>query len=220
MGYFNNDFLNFFKNLSQNNNKLWFDENRKIYETEVKKPFYSFINEMIMKIQEFEPEIKINPADAIFRINNDIRFSKEKTPYKTHVGANISKFGRKDKSYPGFYFQFSYDKIMIYGGAYMLETPVLQKIREHIAENLEEFQSAYTDKTFKKYFGKILGEQNKRLPANLQQIIEKEPLIANKQFYYGAELSAKIILKPELPDILMEYYHAGRNINSFLRDGF
>lgn len=217
MSYFNPAFVNFFRELSKNNNTAWFNENRKIYEKEVKEPFTSFVGEMIMRINRFEPEIAIKPADAIMRINKDIRFSKDKTPYNTHVAANISVYGKKDKSYPGFYFQISHDKIMVYGGAYMIEPPVLQQIRTHIAGNPESFSEAYNDKNFKEKFGIIQGEKHKRVPEEFADIATKEPLIFNKQFYYMAEINADIILKNELPDKLMEYYLAGKKVNDFLK---
>src|SRR5688572_23573096 len=117
MPYFSTDFIKFFKDLAKNNSSEWFNENRKVYEKEVKKPFATFVEEMIGRIRTHEPQVKIKAADAIMRINKDIRFSKDKTPYNTHVAANISPFGKKDKSYPGFYFQFSADGIKIVGGA-------------------------------------------------------------------------------------------------------
>src|SRR5690606_15875784 len=97
--FFSPAFLQFFRELAGNNNKDWFDANRKTYENEVKKPFAIFVDHMIGEIRRYEPEVRINATDAIMRINNDIRFSKDKTLYKTHVAANISRFGKKDKSY-------------------------------------------------------------------------------------------------------------------------
>lgn len=217
MTYFNNSFLKFFKELSKNNITEWFNENRKTYEKEVKKPFSDFVQEMINHIQKYEPEVQIKPADAIMRINKDIRFSKDKTPYNTHVAANISKFGKKDKSYPGFYFQLSPEGIMIYGGAYMVENATLQHIRNYISDNLKGFSMAYNDKIFKEKFGKIQGEQNKRVPTELQAVVEKEPLIANKQFYYSASLKPDIITSDKLADNLMEYYRVGKKVNNFLK---
>lgn len=80
MKYFNPTFLNFFKELSKNNTTKWFNENRKIYENEVKKPFADFVEEMITRIQKYEPEVQIKPSEAISRVNKDILFSKDKTP--------------------------------------------------------------------------------------------------------------------------------------------
>lgn len=217
MSHFSPEFLKFFKELSNNNNKNWFDENRKRYEKEVKKPFSNFVAEMIERIQKYESEIQIKPSDAIMRINNDIRFSKDKTLYKTHVAANISVYGKKDKSYPGFYFQLSPEGVMIYGGAYMVESATLQNIRNQIAGNLNSFSKVYNDKTFKEKFNSIQGEKNKRIPKEFQLVSEKEPLIANKQFYYSASLKPNFITSDELPDKLMEYYLAGKKVNDFLK---
>ncbi|HET6242912.1 MAG: DUF2461 domain-containing protein [Bacteroidetes bacterium] len=220
MSYFNPSFLNFFKELSKNNTTDWFNENRKTYEKEVKKPFSDFVQLMINRIQEYEPDVQIKPAEAIMRINKDIRFSKDKIPYNASVSANISRFGKKDKSFPGFYFQLSPEKIMIYGGAYAIEKETLQQIRNHIGDNLKEFSAVYNDKLFKENYGKIQGEQNKRIPPEFQSILEKEPLIANKQFYFSASLKPQLILDNSLPEVLMKYYVAGIKCNTFLRKAF
>lgn len=216
MSYFTPAFIKFFKELSENNTSEWFNDNRKTYEKEVKQPFSIFVEEMINRIRKYEPNIAIKPADAIMRINKDIRFSKDKTPYNTHVAAIISVYGKKDKSYPGFYFQLSHNKIEIYGGVYMVEPATLLILRTNIAKNLKDFSAVYNDKNFKQKFGTIKGEQHKRVPKEFQSIAAKEPLIANKQFYYNAEIKADLITKAELPDTLMEYYLAGNKLNTFL----
>jgi uncharacterized protein (TIGR02453 family) len=217
MSHFSNLFLQFFLDLAANNNTAWFNTNRKTYEKEVKKPFEEFAGLMINRIQEFEPEITIKPSDAIMRINNDIRFSKDKTPYKLHVCANISTYGKRNLGYPGFYFQLSPENITIYGGVYMVDNPALLKIRQYIAGNLKALSQAYEDSAFKAKFGTIQGEQNKRLAPEFQSILQTEPLVANKQFYFGAVLSPEFITDPKLSDILMEYYHAGRPVNQFFQ---
>lgn len=217
MSWFNPAFQKFFKELSKSNTSEWFNANRKVYEKEVKEPFSAFVEEMIQRIRKHEPDIKIKASDAIMRINKDIRFSKDKTPYNTYVAANISIYGKKDKAYPGFYLQFSHDKIMVFGGAYMLETPALQKLRSNIAKNLTRFAAAYNDRDFKQKFGAIQGEKHKRVPEEFKGIAVKEPLISNKQFYYSAELKPGLLTKKELPDKLMEYYLAGKKLSEFLR---
>jgi uncharacterized protein (TIGR02453 family) len=218
MTHFSPTFLQFFMDLASNNNTAWFNTNRKTYEKEVKEPFAKFVAEMISRINTFEPEVQIKPSDAIMRINNDIRFSKDKTPYKLHVCANISTYGKRNLGYPGFYFQLSPENITIYGGVYTVDNPTLLKIRQHIAGNLKSLSQAYQDSAFKAKFGTIQGDQNKRLAAEFQSILQTEPLIANKQFYFGAELSPEFITDPKLPDILMEYYHAARPVNQFFQE--
>lgn len=217
MKYFNSNFIKFFSELSKNNSKDWFDKNRKTYQKEVKEPFKDLIEEMISQIQKYEPEVKINPSQAIMRINRDIRFSKDKTPYNAHVAANISKFGKKDKSYPGFYIQLSEKNILVYGGAYVLSTDQLERVRNRISKNLKEFKSIYSDKEFVKYYQEIEGEKHKRLAEEFKILLEKEPLIANKQFFYSGELDAKLITSERLADELMKYYKAGSALNRFLQ---
>lgn len=220
MPYFTPSFLQFFKELAANNSTAWFDENRKTYEKEVKKPFADFVMDMIIRIQKHEPEVQIKPADAIMRINKDIRFSKDKTPYNTHVAAIVSKYGKKDKSYPGLYFQLSPEGLAIYGGAYMIENDKLEQLRSHIAAHLEEFSALYSDADFKEKFGTIQGEQHKRIPSAFQEAHSKEPLIANKQFYFSAMLKPEIIVSEKLPEKIMEHYLVGKKINDFLKQAW
>lgn len=217
MAHFNQEFIKFFIELSQNNHKKWFDENRKTYEKEVKKPFSEFVGKMILNINEHEPGVQIRPSDAIMRINRDIRFSKDKTLYNTHVSAIISATGKKDKSYPGLYFRLSPEGIDVYGGAYMLDTATLKRVREFIANHLKNFSTTYNDKEFQTKYGQIEGEKHKRIPTEFKDIAEKEPLILNKQFYYSAHLESELITSDKLDKTLMEYYIAGKKVNEFLK---
>lgn len=216
MSYLSKDFIAFFKELEKNNNKDWFDANRKRYETSVKKPFTQLVDEMIGRINAEEPEVTIQARDALLRINRDIRFSPDKTPYNTHYGAIISVAGRKDKSIPGIYFRFSSKGIDIYGGAHGIDKDQLQKIRTYIADNPDQFEKVINNKRFKEAFGEIMGEKHQRIPKEFQHISKKQPLIANKQFYYGTQLPAKYITDEKLPETLMDYWRAGRSVKDFL----
>jgi uncharacterized protein (TIGR02453 family) len=220
MNYFKPTFTNFFRDLSKNNSSLWFNENRKTYENEVKKPFALFVDELIGRIQKHEPTIKIKASEAITRINKDIRFSKDKIPYNTYVGAIISPTGRKSKEYPGMYIQLGADKILIYGGAYMLEKENLQKIRTQIAKNPAELDKVLAAASFKKKYGAIQGEKNKILPPEFKALVAKQPLIANKSFFFMAELDAKLVTSDKLMETIIEYYVAGKPMNDFLIKAF
>lgn len=219
MSFFTPDFIAFFEELAENNHKTWFDANRKRYENSVKKPFQNFIAHLIDRVQEDDPSVQITPKDAIFRINRDIRFSKDKTPYKTNVSAIISPGGRKDKSYPGIYVELKTDEIRYYGGAHMLEKQQLSNVRNHIASHSEDFEALLNAQDFKEKFGEIRGDQQKRIPKDLKEAAEKQPLIFNKNFYYFAKLDAKYIMQDDLADVLMEYYFAAKPMMMFLREG-
>ena len=217
MPYFEKDFFSFFNELERNNNKVWFDENRKRYEKSVKEPFARFIEEMIMRIQAHDPALKAESKDCILRINRDIRFSKNKMPYNTHVTSFISNGGRNDKTSPGFFLRFAPKEIGIMVGCFHPDKNQLQKIREAIAVDSKIFSNLISDKIFKEKFGELKGEENKRIPQEFVEAVENQPLIARKQFYATGMLDSKILIQDNLADILMEYYFAAAPLNLFLK---
>lgn len=217
MAWFTADFNSFFKELAKNNNKEWFDANRKRYETSVKEPFTAFVTEAIARIAEHDKAVRIEAKEAIFRINKDIRFSKDKTPYKLEASAIISPAGRKDHATPGIYFAFGPEAVKFYGGAYQPEKDQLEMIRTAILRDGRGFRKVIDAKPFKALFKNgVQGEANKVLPAEFKAAAVKEPLIANKQFYVGAELPSKQVADPKLMDVLMDHYLAMCPFNFWL----
>ena len=218
MKYFTADYLEFFKELAPNNNKEWFDINRKRYMNSVKEPFKKFVSDLIQEVAKLDNEVQIEAKDAIFRINRDIRFSKDKTPYKLNNSAIISKIGRKDKNYPGIYIELSPDKFRFYGGVFMPDTKQVQKIREAIVNQGDELNDILKNKDFKSKFGEIKGEKNKRIPIEFRELAKKQPLLFNKQWYHFAELSPKIILQDDLMETVLEYVQAASKMRVFLKN--
>lgn len=217
--YFDKEFLAFFSGLSKHNNREWFEKNKERYIQYVKEPFNSFIEEMIVRLHFEDERINIEPKDAVFRIYRDIRFSKDKTPYKTHASALISPNGRKDLVNPSFYFELSHKGVGVYGGVYFVDSKNLKKLRRFFANNSEEFASLLKDKNFKKYFAGMQGEKAKRVDKEFLPALEKQPLIANKTFYFGVDLPAELILDPKLTDVLLKHCKAGMKINAFIEEG-
>lgn len=215
-GFFTQDFLDFFAELDANNKKEWFDKNRKRYEKSVKIPFKEFVDLMILRVRAEDPAVNIEPKDAIFRINRDIRFSPDKTPYKIHASAFISPEGKSNKSKPGLYFQLNHVDARVYSGVHGLSTQDVYKMREHIANHLDTFQDLINDPEFKKKFGEIKGSKGKRLPPEFREAAEKEPLLFNKEFYFFAKFDPQTVLDPKLPDILMDYYATAKPLKEFL----
>ncbi|GAB4149941.1 MAG: DUF2461 domain-containing protein [Ignavibacteriales bacterium] len=218
MAYFNKDFLKFFSELEKNNNRDWFAANKDRYLYNVKIPFEFFVDEIIHMIQEKDDSIQITAREACFRIYRDVRFSKDKSPYKLFASAIISNKARKDLYLPGFYFEFSHKGINIYTGAYFLDKKQLFKVRKEIQNHLEEFNQLISDKNFKKLFGEVLGEKNKIIPKEFSETFRVQPLIANKEFYFQAKIDAKNILSKKLAELIMKYYSAASEINNFFID--
>ena len=217
MAWFTSDFNQFFKDLAKNNNKEWFDANRKRYEASVKKPFEAFVTEAIGRIAKHDRSIAdLQAKEAIFRINKDIRFSKDKTPYKLETSAIVSPAGRKDHTVPGIYFAFGPEAVKFYGGCYSPEKEQLFAIREAILKDGKGFRKAIGSKAFTTLFGTVQGEANKVLPPEFKAAAGKEPLIANKQFYVGSEKPAKLVTDPKLMDALMDHWLAMCPFNVWL----
>jgi uncharacterized protein (TIGR02453 family) len=217
MKYFNPPFSKFFKDLAKNNNCEWFNENRKVYEKEVKIPFTRLVTDLADEIRKSEPGVPGKASEMMMRINRDIRFSKDKAPYNLHMSALISEGGKKDKTIPGIFIQLSPEGLTFYSGAYFLESAQLLKVRTKIASNLKGFKSAYSSKPFVEAFAEILGEKSSRIPSELKAAAEKEPLIYNKNFYFHTSRPESILTSDSLFKEIMHLHKAGFKVNEFLK---
>jgi uncharacterized protein (TIGR02453 family) len=217
MPHFEKDFFDFFKELSANNSKPWFDENRKRYEKSVKVPFAGFIKDLIVEVNKLDKSIDIAPKDAIFMINRDIRFSKDKTPYKTNRSAVISPNGKKDKTNPGLYIEISPEQCGVYGGVYVTDKMQLQNIRETIAQDPKKLLKLMNEKTFKDTFGEVRGEKNKVIPKEFKDVGEKFEIIYNKQFYWFTEFKPSEALKCDFLKKTMQVYKVNKKMMDYFR---
>ena len=218
MSYFTKEFISFFTELEKNNNREWFAENKSRYENYVKIPFEQFVQDMIFTIQEVDENLITSPKEAIFRIYRDIRFSKDKTPYKNHVSAVIANGGRKNVTDPAVYIEINANEMKFYSGIYQMDKDQIYNVRSFIASNLDEFNDLLKEKDFKKYFRTVHGEQNKILPSEFKENVKTQPLIANKQFYYFGKLPQNKILSKTLTKDLMKYYFAAQPMSKFLQE--
>ncbi len=209
-------FVEFFSELEKSNTKEWFEHNKKRFEKDVKKPFEEFVGDLIQAVQKEDSAVQILPKDAIFRIHRDVRFSKDKSPYKTHMAAVVSAGGRKNLQVPGIYVQCSHQGLMIAGGAHECDPDLILKIRRAIAADPKAFRKVIEDKTFIEKFGELQGEKNKVLPEEFKAAAASEPYIANKQWYCWAELPATTLLSKDAVNVVMEHWHAIRPLNEYL----
>jgi uncharacterized protein (TIGR02453 family) len=156
--------LKFLSRLKKNNHKEWFDSHRVQYEA-ARIDFSNFIQLVIDQLEKSDPTIKgINSKQCMFRINRDIRFSKDKTPYKTNLAASIKRDGKKSV-YAGYYFSCSPGNSFAGGGLWMPEAADLKKVRQEIDYNWEEFKSIITNKNFKKIFGDLYQGDDVKLSS-------------------------------------------------------
>jgi uncharacterized protein (TIGR02453 family) len=216
MAYFSKDFIKFFQELEKNNHKEWFDENRKRYEKEIKNPFKAFIGDLILEIQKFDPEIMIKPKDAIFRINRDIRFSKNKQPYKNNVAAYISRISKKEQ-FPGYYVHLDQEGIWIGGGLYDLSTENIYKVRQEILYNEKNLNEALNSNGFKNEFGEIQGKRNKILKAPFKEFGDEIPILFQKQFYFMKRYPVDKITDEKLVSFCGNKFEKAYPVNKFFR---
>lgn len=156
--------VGFLSDLEANNNKTWFDANRTAYEA-AKQDFEIFITGLHKQVASLEPDVANHkPKDSIFRIFRDVRFAKDKTPYKANFGAYFSRAGRKAPD-AGYYIHIQPgDKSFVAGGLWMPEGPLLKKTRQEIDYNFDEFVGILNKASFKKHYKKLDGETLKTLP--------------------------------------------------------
>lgn len=214
--YFTHDFIDFFKELGENNNKVWFDEQKSRYESVVKLPFLNFVIDALQVLNSISPLILPDPKKCVFRINRDVRFSADKSPYKNHASAVLSEDGTKGNHKPSFYIDFSDKSVFIGGGAYFIDNKMLPLVREFIAENYNDFISIIEANKFKSFYGKIQGEENKKLTGNLKGLEKEFPLILKKQYYYMKTFDSSILLDDKLMQKLKEGLEAGLDFNNFM----
>ncbi|MCW3126182.1 MAG: hypothetical protein JWO03_1840 [Bacteroidetes bacterium] len=215
MSHFNPAFFKFFEQLAKNNNKEWFEKNRKTYETEVKEPFKKFVGIIQQGLKKDNPEFLMEPSKAIFRINRDIRFAKDKSPYKNHVGAFFSRSGTKDTR-PGYYLHLGAKEIFLGGGMYDVDKERLEKIRQEIYYNNDPFKKILNEKGFKTLYGDVLGDRNKVLTPDYKEFAREQPVIANKQFYYMAKLKKEDVLNKDFDKTVLKYFKAAARFNDFM----
>jgi|WetSurMetagenome_2_1015567.scaffolds.fasta_scaffold593120_1 uncharacterized protein (TIGR02453 family) len=148
--------LNFLEKLAENNNREWFAANKKLYET-AKADFEKITQRFIKEIGVFDADVRnLTPRDCIFRIFRDVRFSKDKSPYKTNFGASFNRSGKKVHS-AGYYLHLDPTGSFMGGGIYMPEPETLKMIRQEIYYNFDEFEAIITAKEFVKYYKTIDG---------------------------------------------------------------
>ncbi len=188
--------LVFLEQLKENNHREWFNGHRSIYE-ESRADFISFCTDLLEDLKVLQPELlNTDIKDCIFRINRDIRFSKDKSPYKTHFSAAFGPNG-KSSGKIDFYFQLDSEKAFLGGGIWQPSPQNLARFRQEIDYNPQDLKSIIFDKTFKEYFGEPHGEKLKTTPKNYPSDHPDIELLKYKEMFYIKEFSRKEVLQKD-----------------------
>lgn len=187
----------FLKKLGTNNNKEWMDANRGEYE-HAKQNYIDFVTALLQEISKFEPAFANIPAkECIFRLNRDVRFSEDKSPYKTHFGAFFSTGGKKGPN-AGYYFHLQPGACFLAGGAWMPPADMLKSIRQEIDYDLPGFEAIINNKAFKKLYPQLEGEQLKKAPQGYAVDNPAIHYLRFKSFTVTSPLSDKTLNDPGL----------------------
>jgi uncharacterized protein (TIGR02453 family) len=182
-----NEIFEFLRELSGNNNREWFKENKERYDV-LHRRFVGIVQELIYKIAAFDPEIAgLDAKNCIFRLYRDIRFSPDKTPYKIHFGAYMSGFGGRTSPYGGYYLHLQPEQSFLSGGVWCPSAEMLRKLRKDIYDNIEEFTGILNKKEFKALYGGLEGESLKRMPEGFPKDTPYEEILKHKYFVVSAE---------------------------------
>ncbi len=207
--------LQFLYELSENNNREWFNDNRKRYHENRDKIIF-LIEILINEIKKFDPEIAgSNPKDCMFRIFRDVRFSKNKQPYKTNFGGFIAKGGRKS-IYPGYYIHIEPKQSFAGGGVYMPEAAPLKAIRNYMAENAPDFREITDEANFKKTFPEMFDHQLKIAPKGFPKDHEFIDLLRYKSFAFTNRMENKIVEGESFIEYTVQTFNELYNVNRFL----
>lgn len=213
---FSSEALKFLSQLKQNNRRAWFLKNRRAYEQQVKEPMIALVKAVNAEIRSFAPEMLTDPKKAIYRIYRDIRFSSDKSPYKTHVAALFAPSGFGKHTCAGFYFHFSPEELLVAGGVYMPGPKELLAIRNHIAGNSRALRRIIADPQFVSLFGTIEGEQLSRAPKGFAADHPAGDLLRYKQFLVSVTHSASLVETTQLLPTLVQEFKAMLPLVRFL----
>ncbi|MDH3494081.1 MAG: DUF2461 domain-containing protein [Acidobacteriota bacterium] len=209
--------LGFLRELQKNNNRDWFKANKNRYDS-AREDFLVLVDKFIKGIVRFDPEMAgTNAADCVFRIYRDIRFSDDKTPYKTAFGASMQPGGRTC-GIPGYYVNISPGNCFLAGGAYMPPAPELKKIRDRIAGDLKGFRKIVEAKKFKELFGELAGEKLKTAPKGFPKDHEAIEYLRYKGFAaYHDKVSEKLAISPDFVKYGLNVFKAMAPLNFYMR---
>lgn len=209
------ELLTFLSDLANHNTRDWMTENKKYYQSS-KKAFEAIVEQLIDGISAFDQEVSdLKPKDCMFRINRDIRFSKDKSPYKTNFGAALTPGGKKSQQ-PTYYFHLQPGNSFLAGGVYMPQPEALAKIRQEIDYNPEELKQIVTDPKFVADWGAITGDELKTAPKGYPKDHPNIELIRKKSFIVMHTLEDSELHKSTFISEAVEKYARLHPFNQYL----
>ena len=213
---FSTDAIGFLRRLRRNNRKDWFERNRAVYETAVRDPMRALVEEMDVRLARIAPELMGDPRRSVFRIHRDVRFSRDKSPYKTnaacqfyHMDAGRGAGRDADGAAAGLYFQLADGECFAAGGLWMPARPVLNRVREAIDADPEALDELARAPAFRRRFRELTPEAVlTRMPRGYADSHPAAGWLRYQSFTASRDMPEREVLSPRLPDILVRDFAA------------
>lgn len=212
--------LQFLRGLAGNNRREWFLPRKPLFEEKVKEPMRQLVDALNTALHDFAPEYATDPDKAIFRIYRDVRFSKDKKPYKEQIAATFHRHGSMGHGQGGYYVAISHKSVAVGGGVYMPEPPQLLAIRQRIAERHEEFRRILAAPPVRKLLGTLEGEQLSRVPRGFPADHPAAGLLRYKYYILYKELPPSLATSPALYRGIVDRFRAMAPFMKFLTASF
>jgi len=210
------ELFDFLRELKENNNRDWFKQHKKRYD-QLHSQHIKVVQELIERIAVFDPEIAgLDAKSCIYRIYRDIRFSNDKTPYKTHFGAYMTGYGGITTFYSGYYLHLEPDNSFVSGGCWQPPPALLKKLRQDIYNNMDEFLEIIENKEFKNTFSELEGESVKRMPEGFPADSPHAAILKYKNFIVSAPKPDAFFSSNNWQDIVTEDFKKLHPFNRFL----
>tara|TARA_B100001094_G_C18094921_1_gene752505 strand:+ start:463 stop:1143 length:681 start_codon:yes stop_codon:yes gene_type:complete len=209
--------LDFLKELKANNNRDWFNDHRLLYEA-ARDNFANFIEELIISLNKIDDFVSdANPKNSIFRIFKDVRFSKDKSPYKSHFSASISKGGRKS-DYAGYYIHVEPEnKTILASGIWHPQPAILKSVRNEISYNHQEYEKIIRNKKFVASFGQVEGNKLVRPPKGFDKEHPAIEYLKHKDFVVHHKVKDKEICQPSFKDYCVKKFEIAKPFSEYFR---
>ncbi|MCC6389685.1 MAG: DUF2461 domain-containing protein [Bryobacterales bacterium] len=205
------------RGLKKNNKREWFQPRKEIFDQSVKAPMEQLVDALNAHFVRFAPPYITDPKRAIYRIYRDTRFSKDKTPYKTHVAASFSRAGMERHVSAGYYFSVAPDEIEVAAGIYMPGPEELRSIRNHLAEHHEEFRKILRAAALRKLMGELWAQQLSRVPKGFPPDHPAADLIRYKHWtLFDTRLDPALVVTAQLLPELVKRFQVMAHFVEFL----
>jgi uncharacterized protein (TIGR02453 family) len=190
--------IGFLRDLKKHNDRDWFNPRKETFEELIRQPLLELVSAVHREMMRFAPEYVGEPAKCAYRIYRDTRFSKDKTPYKTHLGALLWRNGLDKNAGSAYYFAISTQGIEVAGGLYSPEPDMLLAVRRQIERNPDEFRKTFDTRRIRRLVGELKGERLSRVPKGFDAGHPAAELLKHKRYILYVELGPEVATSRKL----------------------